>query len=321
MEDRVFDCVIVGGGPAGLTAAVYLGSSGKKVIVLNDGAIGGKITESPQVRNIPGFMSISGQDFGEKLYEQALSCGAEYEFDTVSDIYKDNGIIFVVGELNTYRAKTCILAVGTKNRLLGIPALFDGDYITRLPEDYFLGNGIHTCSLCDGIFYKDKIVGVVGGGNGAITEALYLSDICRKVIIFQNLETLTADQSLIDSTSKKENVEIVCGVIPKNYIYSNLGKPTLKGLTVEKNEETKLYIVDGVFLSIGVIPNTEIFRKVALLDSGRFIKTDDKMQTAGFIHGLYACGDCTDGKIKQVTTACGQATIAAKSVIEYIDKL
>ena len=314
-EERIFDCVIVGGGPSGLTASIYLRNAGKSVAVVSSD-IGGKIAETPEVRNIPGFICISGQDFSDRMYEQAISCGVEFIIDKVIDISMINSLFVVVGEDNTYVSKSCIVATGTKNRLLNIPAInvSNGGVID---ESIFIGNGIHTCSLCDGIFYKDKTVAVIGGGNGALTEALYLSNICKYVYIYQNLPNYTADTELIDRVESTENIISVFNANIDSYLFDIVdGKNKFFGLRINGVNGS----FDGVFISIGVVPNTDILKRFECTDSFGFIKVNEDMSIQNVSSGIFACGDCTNNKIKQVTTACGSGTIAAKSAIEYINK-
>lgn len=196
----------------------------------------------------------------------------------------------------------------------------DGTQKRRWKEDSterdFIGDFIHTCALCDGVFYKDKTVAVVGGGNSAITEAIYLSSICKKVVLVQNLGILTADRSLINILNSKNNIEIYLNQKIESFNKHFNGEIEIK----VENDESKF--IDGVFISIGSVPNTDILKgkQWVCIDNNGYIVVTDKMESTCAVDGVFAAGDCTNTSIKQITTACAQGTIAAKSAIEYLNK-
>ena len=298
----MYDLIIVGGGPAGLTAALYARRANKNVLVIEKETFGGQITFSPKVENIPGFISLTGNEFAEKLVEQVLEQGAEVEMTKVLEI-KDGDIKTVVTEDGEFEGKAVIIATGAKHRMLGLPA-----------EENFVGEGISFCAVCDGAFYKDKVVGVVGGGNSALQEALLLSDLAKKVYVIQNLDFLTGEKKLADQLYAKENVEVILGVVVDSFI----GDSDLKGIIIknEKDEKTELSL-DGLFIAIGLIPQNEAFSNVIALDERGYADSDESCTTK--TKGIFTAGDCRGKRIRQVTTAAADGAIAALAACDYID--
>lgn len=292
----MYDCIIIGAGPAGLTAAIYLLRANKKVLIIEKEGVGGQIASSPLVENYPGYLQISGSDLANNLFDQVMNLGADFEIDEVKEITKDKKVIT---DSNTFNAKTIIIATGCKPRRLNIEN-----------EEELIGNGIHFCVSCDGAFYKDKIVGVVGGGNSAIGNALSLSDIAKKVYVIQNLEYLTCEKTLIDKLNEKENVEVLLSKTIKEY----LKEDSLVGIKL--NDDTTITL-DGLFLSIGLIPAADIFKDLININEYGYIK-DNESKTN--IDGIFAAGDVRNKKIRQLTTATSDGTIAAINVIEYLQK-
>jgi thioredoxin reductase (NADPH) len=248
----MYDIIIIGGGPAGLTAALYARRANKSVLVIEKGSFGGQITYSPKVENIPGFAEISGNEFADKLVEQVLGQEAEIECAEVTGI-RDGAIKTVLTDSGEFEAKAVILATGAKHRLLGIPN-----------EDRFIGEGVSFCAVCDGAFYEGKTVAVIGGGNSALQEALLLSDLASKVYVVQNLDRFTGEQALAEKLAEKTNVEALLGHTAKSLI----GEDALTGLEIESaaNQERRILAVDGVFVAIGLIPQNEPFANAVTLD-------------------------------------------------------
>jgi len=203
---NVYDIIIIGGGPAGLTAAIYAGRANKKVLVVEKGTFGGQITSSPKVENIPGFASVTGNEFAEQLIGQAMGLDAEIECMSAEKIIPGNPHKVVCDDGEFY-GKTVIIATGTKHRLLGLPG-----------EEELIGNGISFCAVCDGAFYEGKTVGVVGGGNSALQEALLLSETCQKVYVVQNLDFLTGEEKLQKALEEKENIEVILGSVVEGFL-------------------------------------------------------------------------------------------------------
>lgn len=303
-EKNMYDIIVVGAGPAGLTAALYACRANKKVLVLEKGAFGGQITFSPKVENIPGFVSLTGNEFADKLVEQVIEQGADIEPCEVLEI-KDGDIKTVVTDSGDYEAKSVIIATGAKHRLPGIEG-----------EEKYIGEGISFCAVCDGAFYEGKDVAVLGGGNSALQEALLLSELCNKVYVVQNLEKLTGEKKLADRLYKKENVEIITSSLLKGYT----GSDALDGIVIESTisgERTTLK-VDGLFVAIGLVPQNEIFANVLNLNAYGYADTDESCVTK--TKGVFVAGDCRSKRIRQVATACADGAIAALAACDYVDE-
>ncbi|MBQ2713160.1 MAG: FAD-dependent oxidoreductase [Clostridia bacterium] len=297
---RTYDIVIIGGGPAGLTAAVYAGRANKSVVVLEKGTFGGQITSSPKVENIPGFQSVTGNEFADKLMEQAVALGTEIECCEVEKIVC--GELFTVEtDEGSFLGKTVIIATGTRHRLLGLPK-----------EEDFIGNGISFCAVCDGAFYEGKTVAVIGGGNSALQEALLLSETCKKVYVVQNLGVLTGEDKLQKAVAQKQNIEVIYGTTVK----AILGEDALKGLTLAgASGETEL-AVDGVFVAIGLVPQNGIFEGLIQLDGCGYIVAGEGCETN--LPGVFVAGDCRTKKIRQVATAAADGAVAALAACSYL---
>lgn len=301
----IYDIITVGGGPAGLTAAIYGRRANKTVLVIEKETFGGQITFSPKVENIPGFVALSGNEFAEKLVEQAVEQGADFESCEVTGI-KDNGDTkTVVTDSGEFEAKAVIIATGARHRLLGVPH-----------EDEYIGNGISFCAVCDGAFYKDREVAVIGGGNSALQEALLLSEQCVKVTIVQNLDFLTGEKKLADQLEAKPNVEVLLGTVVEEYCGT---ADTLGGIKIKKVADgtVKELALDGVFIAIGLVPQNDAFSDVILLDGRGYAESDETCLTK--TEGIFVAGDCRTKKIRQVTTAAADGAIAALAACDYID--
>ena len=302
----MYDIVIIGAGPAGLTAAVYGGRAEKSVLVLEKETFGGQVTHSPKIENYPGTLQMSGNEFAEKLVEQALSLGAEIELDEVTAVETDGKIKKVIGENATYEAKSVIVATGSKHRKLGVA-----------DEEKFVGAGISYCAVCDGAFYKDKEVAVIGGGNTALQEAVMLSELCKKVTLVQNLSFFTGEKKLLNQLEKKDNVEfitssVVCGLE---------GEDTLSAVKIKNTEtnEEKTIFVDGIFVAIGQVPENEPFRSVASLDDYGYIVSGEECESG--TEGIFVAGDCRTKLVRQIATAVSDGAVAAVNACRYIDSL
>ena len=300
----MYDIIIIGGGPAGLTAALYACRANKKTLVIEKETFGGQITFSPKIENIPGFISLTGNEFAEKLVEQVLEQGADVESCEVLEI-KDGDIKTVVTDDSEYQCKAVIIATGAKHRMLGIK-----------DEEKYVGEGISFCAVCDGAFYKNKTVAVVGGGNSALQEAILLSDLAKKVYVVQNLDFLTGEKKLSDQLYKLENVEIITGVTVESF----LGDSELKGIVIKDSAgESRELSVDGLFIAIGLIPQNEVFKNVIELDGRGYAVIDETCESA--TRGIFVAGDCRTKKIRQVTTAASDGATAALAACDYIDSI
>ena len=304
----MYDIVIIGAGPAGLTAAIYARRAEKSVIVLEKSTFGGQITHSPRVENYPGFIQMSGTEFADKLTEQALAQGAEIELDTAKAITGEPGNYTVIGDYSEYNAKSVIIAGGSAHRKLGLPK-----------EDSFVGEGISYCAVCDGAFYKGKNVAIIGGGNSALQEAVMLSDMCTSVTVIQNLSFLTGEEKLIKDVESRSNVKVIYSGIVKEI----LGEDTFKGIVIENTEtaETTQLELDGVFVAIGQKPENEPFADVIALNEYGYIKADESCIPENSQKGIFAAGDCRTKSVRQVATAIADGAVAAISACRFVDSI
>ena len=303
----MYDIIIAGGGPAGLTAAIYGLRAGKTVLVIEKGGFGGQIAFSPKVENIPGFQQIGGAEFADKLTEQAMALGAEVELEKVTSVTK-NGDIFAVEteEGSTFEGRTVILALGVKHRMLGLPG-----------EEELVGSGISFCAVCDGAFYAGQNVAMIGGGNSALQEALLLSEVCNKVTIVQNLADFTGERKLADALLEKENVEVLFSTVVAGYEAEG---GTLTGLRLrsEVTGEESHIAVDGAFLAVGLQPENEPFAQLAKLNDWGYFDSGEDCCTA--TPGLFVAGDCRSKRIRQVVTASADGAVAAMAACRYLEK-
>ena len=294
----MYDTIIIGCGPAGMTAALYLLRANKKVLILEKETIGGQISSSPLVENYPGVSSISGSELSNNMYEQIVNLGVEIELEEVIKIEPGKKKKVITTD-NTYEAKSVIIATGNKFRLLGLDN-----------EEDLIGSGIHFCVSCDGAFYKDKIVAVIGGGNTAVINATYLSDICKKVYVIQRMDRLTAESSLVDRLKKRNNVEIILSREVKKIN----GVDNLESIVLDDDSEIKL---NGMFIAIGQVPQNDFVKDIINLDERDYIDSDDAKTN---VDGIFVAGDCRRKKYRQLTTACNDGTNAALDVISYLEK-
>ncbi len=299
----MYDIIIVGGGPAGLTAALYALRANKTVLVIEKGSFGGQITYSPKVENIPGFLSLTGNEFAEKLVEQVLEQGADTECTEVTKIIDGKTKTVVTEDGEEYTAKAVIIATGAKHRMLGLPK-----------EENFVGEGISYCAVCDGAFYENKTVAVIGGGNSALQEALLLSDLAKKVYVIQNLDYLTGEDKLSKQLEKKENVEVITGSIVEEL----LGEGELEGIVIKETAtgKTQSLSLVGMFIAIGLIPQNESFANVLNLDERGYAASTEECLSK--TDGIFVAGDCRSKKIRQVSTAAADGAVAALAACDYI---
>ena len=298
----MYDIIIIGGGPAGLTAALYAKRANKSVLVIEKATFGGQITYSPKVENIPGFLSLSGNEFAEKLIEQVLEQGADVEMAEVLSVKKGETFT-VVTDSGEFYGKTIIIATGAKHRMLGLPR-----------EEQFVGEGISFCAVCDGAFYSGKTVAVIGGGNSALQEAILLSDLARKVYVVQNLDYLTGEEKLVQQLKEKANVEIILGSV----VTELLGDADLKGIKIKNQNGEQTLDIDGMFVAIGLIPQNEPFAEHIALNAWGYADSGEDCKTTAA--GIFVAGDCRSKRIRQVATAAADGAIAALAACDYLDE-
>lgn len=302
----MYDIIVVGGGPAGMTAALYALRNGKRVLVLEKNGFGGQIAYSPKVENYPGSLQLSGSELAERMLDQILAQGAEVELEKAVFV-DDRGDHKTVRteEGGAYDCRALILAPGVKHRLLGLPG-----------EEELIGSGISFCAVCDGDFYRDQTVCVAGGGNSALQEAILLADKCRQVILLQDLPEFTGEKRLQELLFRRPNVRARVNV-------------RITGLALEEGQlvglETEDRITgqpipeacDGLFVAVGLIPENEAFAGLARLDDFGYFASDESCTTAS--PGVFVAGDCRSKRVRQVTTANADGAVAAIAACRYID--
>ena len=300
------DIIIVGGGPAGLTAAIYGLRAGKTVLVIEKNGFGGQIAYSPKVENIPGTLQISGAEFADKLTEQVMALGADVELENVISVEPGQIMKVHTEEGSTFEGKTVILAVGVKHRMLGLPG-----------EEALIGSGISFCAVCDGAFYAGQDVAMIGGGNSALQEALLLADVCRSVTVVQNLAFFTGEQKLADALVQKDNVKVLFSTVVSEY---ETGDGKLTGLKLHNDAtgEESAIKVDGAFLAVGLMPENEPFAALENLNGWGYFDTDEACATK--TPGVFVAGDCRSKRIRQVVTASADGAIAAMAACRYLDQ-
>ncbi|WP_333787011.1 thioredoxin-disulfide reductase [Methanomethylovorans sp.] len=297
----MYDLIIIGGGPAGLTAGIYAVRYGMDTVVLEKNVMPGQIAATDMVENYTGFTAISGPELMQRFKEHAETVGVKIDSAEVSSIISEDGKKVVVTDSGTLESKTVIIATGANPKKLGIPG-----------EKEFMGKGVSYCATCDAPFYKGKTVIVVGGGESALTDALILSNVVKKVYIIHRRDKLRASRILQERVSRKPNIDIVWDTVPEEI----QGKAGVENVILRNLKTRDVYTlqVDGVFVYIGIRPSTE-FIDVKKNSSG-FILTNEKLETS--IPGIYAAGDCRDTSIWQVVTAVADGAVAAVSAHEYI---
>lgn len=298
------DIIIIGGGPAGLTAALYAARNGMDTLVLEKLFTGGQLATTEKIENYPGVGTISGLELALTMDKQAREFGAKIINDEVIKVELNSINKIIKTNTNTYMAKAVILAMGASPKELGIPA-----------EKVFKGMGVSYCAICDGAFYKNKVVAVIGGGNTAVEDALYLSKICKKTYLIHRRDTLKAEKVLQDA-AKSANIEFIWNTVVEDI----LGKQKVENIVLKnvKTNEISYLPVDGVFVAIGTKPNSELVKGIVDMNEAGYIYTDENLQTN--IFGVFAAGDVRQKPIRQVVVAASDGAIAAQSAIRYIQE-
>ena len=297
--------VIVGAGPAGITAAIYLKRGGIEPILIEKMMPGGKVSLTHKVDNYPGFTSIGGSDLANEFMNQLMANNIEIVFDEVTKITKSEEGFLVKTSYNEYQVDAVIVATGTIERKLGIPG-----------EKEFFAKGVSTCAVCDGGFFKGQPMAIIGGGNSALEEALYLSSITEKVYVIHRRNEFRADQILVDKIKEDKHIEILTPYVPLE-VKGDKMVSSLLLQNVETKEEKEIKI-NAMFAYIGSDSNTSFIDIKGVLDDKGYLVVDSEMNTS--IPGLFACGDCIKKNLRQVVTACGDGAIAAMSCVHYLNK-
>lgn len=299
-----YDIIIVGAGAAGMTAAIYGVRSGKSILLIEEKMYGGQIINTPQVENYPGIETISGASFATNLYNQAKGLGAEYLSGKVTEIKDCGDTKEVTVNDNSYKAESVIIATGARNRTLNVPG-----------EIELTGKGVSYCATCDGMFFRNRDVAVVGGGNTALEDALFLSDYCNKVYIIHRRDTFRGEKQLEESLRAKENV-----VFLLNRVVEEIqGKETLESIIVKEKDGDKSdkISINGLFIAVGQVPDNDVFSNVVELDEYGYIAAGEDCKTN--CEGVYAAGDCRTKSIRQLTTATSDGAVAALGACSYIN--
>jgi thioredoxin reductase (NADPH) len=296
------DILIIGGGTAGLTAAIYAVRAGKSALILEAKAYGGQIVNTPDIENYPGMAHVSGFDFATGLYEQAIGLGAKLRYEKALAIEDNGETKLVKTRRHTYECKAVILATGAKNRTLGLDR-----------EEQFTGSGVSYCATCDGSFFKGKTVAVNGGGNTAIEDALYLSDICEKVYVIHRRDEFRGDAADVEKMRARDNIEFILNA----NVTALIGDQKVEAIEVtDKNTGEKREVkVDGLFIAVGQVPDNIAFENVVELSSG-YIAAGEDCKTA--TPGIFTAGDCRTKNVRQLTTAAADGAVAALAACAYI---
>ena len=300
------DILIIGGGPAGLTAAIYAARAGKSVTVCEKEALGGQITQAHEVHNYPGIPAISGMELGDRLCSHAMDCGAEVEFTAVTALTRHEDDSFTAEtEDDPIDARAVIFAGGAKPRALAIPR-----------EEELVGRGVSYCALCDGGFFRDQDVAVVGGGNTAIGDALYLSAICRSVTVIHRRDAFRAEDAVLQSAKETSNIRFVTSAT----VEALHGADALEALTLRHSDgSTSQLDVTGLFVAMGRVPDLSLLSGLTGWAEDAYAAAGEDCLTA--VPGLFVAGDCRSKEIRQLTTAVADGTVAATAACHYLDKL
>ena len=294
----MYDIIVVGAGPAGMTAALYAARANKKVVIFEANSYGGQILNAHLVENYPGIEEISGFDLATNMYNQIKKLGVEIKFEMVKKITKEKEVIT---NNDTYKAKTIILATGLESRKLNLP-----------DEKKYIGRGVSYCATCDGNFYKDKTVAVVGGGNTALEDAIYLSGICKKVYLIHRRDSFRGEEKYVDELNNNKKIELILN----SNVVALKGNDVLESICI--NEEENKINVDGLFIAVGQQPKNELFADIISVDDRGYIETEDGVHTN--VDKIYVAGDARKKQLRQLTTAVSDGSIAATVAIREMGR-
>jgi len=304
-EVKNFDVIIAGGGPAGLTAGIYCARAGLSAVVLESMVSGGQMAITPDIENYPGFESVSGFELAQKMEAQAIKAGAKVEYTSIESLELEGNEKTVHAGGKSYCAPAVIVALGGEHRKLGIPG-----------ESEYAGRGVSYCATCDGMFFRGKNTAVVGGGNTALEDAIYLSKICSKVYLVHRRDEFRGEPVLAEQAAKCENVEFVLSCLPE----SIQGGQTVEGLRVKsvKDGSERLLDVSGVFVAVGIVPKSELIKGQVELDGGGYAAAGEDCRTN--LPGVFVAGDIRVKPLCQIVTAVADGAVAAKAAREYISE-
>lgn len=305
-SEKIYDVVIVGAGPAGMTAAVYASRANLSTLMLERGMPGGQVANTEEVENFPGFDYITGPELSNKMFEHAQKFGAEYKYGDIKDVELDGDIKVIKTSSEDILARSLIIATGTEHKKIGIPG-----------EDLLSGRGVSYCAVCDGAFFKEKHLVVIGGGDSAVEEGIFLTKFASKVTIVHRRDELRAQKILQDRAFNNDKIEFIWNT----EIQSINGENKVSSVTLKNNETDEVYDfdADGVFIYIGLQPLTAPFKNLDILTEDNYIESNEEMETP--IKGIFAAGDVRVKSLRQIVTATGDGSIAAQNAAEYLESL
>ncbi|KON66999.1 thioredoxin reductase [Peribacillus butanolivorans] len=307
MSEEIYDVVIIGAGPAGMTAAVYTSRANLSTLMLERGVPGGQMANTEEVENYPGFDTILGPELSTKMFDHAKKFGAEYAYGDVKEIIDGEEYKTIVAGSKEFKARSIIISSGAEYKKIGVPG-----------EKELGGRGVSYCAVCDGAFFKEKELFVIGGGDSAVEEGVYLTRFASKVTIVHRREELRAQKILQDRAFANEKINFIWNHTLKQ-INEEGGKVGGVTLVSTVNGEEKVMDADGVFIYIGMLPLTKPFEKLGILNATGYIETNDRMETR--VPGIFAAGDVREKTLRQIVTATGDGSIAAQSVQHYVEEL
>lgn len=301
----MYDIIIIGAGTAGLTAAIYGARAGRSVLVIEEETFGGQITASPRVENYPGIACISGNEFAANLLDQALNLGVQAELERVTGIVSESDRKVVVTEENSYPCRSIVIATGVRHRKLGV-----------VREEELAGEGVSYCAVCDGAFFKGRDVAVVGGGSTAVSDALFLSEHCRRVTLIHRREQFRAEEALVRQLRLRKNVDFLLD----SRVTALQGGSSLEGIRVEnlRTQEERTLSVEGLFVAIGQVPDCGNFAGTVDLDENGYVCAGEDCRTS--CEGIFAAGDCRTKNVRQLATAAGDGAVAGLAAVRYIQR-
>ncbi|CAI2573914.1 Thioredoxin reductase [Apilactobacillus kunkeei] len=302
-----YDVIIIGAGPGGMTSALYASRANLSVMMIDRGIYGGQMNNTAEIENYPGFKSILGPDLAKEMYESSTNFGAKYEYGTVESIEDKGDSKIVKTDQGSYEAGAVIIGTGSQYKKLGVPG-----------EDEYGGRGVSYCAVCDGAFFKNREVVVVGGGDSAISEALYLASLASKVTVIHRRDQLRAQKVIQDRAFANDKIEFVWDTNVTEVVGDNMKVTGVKTINNKTNEEGEI-AASGVFIYVGNNPMTEPFSNLNITDEKGWIKTNERMETS--VKGIFAIGDVREKELRQVTTAVGDGGIAGQNAFEYVSSL
>lgn len=304
---KKYDVMVIGAGPGGLTAALYASRANLTVGILDRGIYGGQTNNTAEIENYPGFESIMGPELGEKMYKSSTRFGAEFLYGTVKSVTIDGDKRIVTTDEDTYEATVVIIATGSDYKKVGVPG-----------ENEYSGRGVSYCAICDGAFFKDEDLVVVGGGDSAVEEGIYLTQMAKSVTIVHRRDQLRAQKIIQDRAFKNDKIKFVWNADVEEILGDDKGVTGLKYRDKETNEEHDISAA-GTFIYVGIQPLTEPFTDLGILDDQGWINTNTDMETS--VPGIYAVGDVRKKDLRQITTAVGEGGIAGQQAFNYIQTL